>query len=144
MEHELRREISLQPAGSSQQNKKVGPRKIGTRLLYPQSVTVTSFCDTRTSDILPPLVECNATRQTTLDVYLFTSSSTQISTFLIPASQISAKKSSAGAWSSRKNYYLCSWSHNPPATRSCEGKEPSKIGLRTRVLHFSENIGHLK
>ena len=46
MEHELRREISLQPAGSSQQNKKVGPRKIGTRLLYPQSVTVTSFCDT--------------------------------------------------------------------------------------------------
>ena len=48
MEHELRREISLQPAGSSQQNKKVGPRKIGTRLLYPQSVTVTSFCDTRT------------------------------------------------------------------------------------------------
>ena len=54
MEHELRREISLHPAGSSQQNKKVGPRKIGTRLLYPQSVTVTSFCDTRTSDIPPP------------------------------------------------------------------------------------------
>lgn len=27
MKHELRREISLQPAGSSQQNKKVGPRK---------------------------------------------------------------------------------------------------------------------
>ena len=54
MEHELRREISLQPAGSSQQNKKVGPRKIGTRLLYPQSVTVTSFCDTRTSDIPSP------------------------------------------------------------------------------------------
>lgn len=27
MEHELRREISLQPAGSSQQNKKVGPEK---------------------------------------------------------------------------------------------------------------------
>ena len=26
MEHELRREISLQPAGSSQQNKKVGVR----------------------------------------------------------------------------------------------------------------------
>lgn len=143
MEHELRREISLQPAGSSQQNKKVGPRKIGTRLLYPQSVTVTSFAIPALRTY-PPLVECNATRQTTLDVYLFTSSSTQISTFLIPASQISAKKSSAGAWSSRKNYYLCSWSHTPPATRSGEGKEPPKFGLRTRVLHFSENIGHLK
>ncbi len=48
------------------------------------------------------------------------------------------------AWSSRKNYYLCSWSHTPPVTRSGEGKEPPKFGLRTRVLHFSENIGHLK
>lgn len=143
MEHELRREISLQPAGSSQQNKKVGPEN-------RNPTTLSTECDgyffLRYPHFghTPPLVECNATRQTTLDVYLFTSSSTQISTFLIPASQISAKKSSAGAWSSRKNYYLCSWSHTPPATRSGEGKEPPKFGLRTRVLHFSENIGHLK
>lgn len=54
------------------------------------------------------------------------------------------EKSSAGAWRSHKNYYLCSWSHTPPATQSSKGKEPHKFGLRTRVLHFSENIGHLK
>lgn len=54
MKHGLRREISLQPAGSSQQNKKSRAPIFGTRLPYPQSVTATSSCDTRTSDIHPP------------------------------------------------------------------------------------------
>ena len=49
MKHGLRREISLQPAGSSQQNKKSRAPILGTRLPYP-----TSSCDTRTSDIHPP------------------------------------------------------------------------------------------
>ena len=52
MKHRLRREISLQPAGNSQQNKKVGLRN--SEPDYPQSVTATSSCDTRTSDIYPP------------------------------------------------------------------------------------------
>lgn len=54
MKHRLRREISLQPAGNSQQNKKSRAPKFGTRLPYPQCVTATSSCDTRTSDIYPP------------------------------------------------------------------------------------------
>ena len=65
MKHGLQREIFLQPAGRSQQNKKSRVPKIGTRLPYPQSVTATSSCGTRTSDIHP-----NATRQTAFDVGL--------------------------------------------------------------------------
>lgn len=54
MKHRLRREISLQPAGNSQQNKKVGLRNSEPDYPYPQCVTATSSCDTRTSDIYPP------------------------------------------------------------------------------------------
>ena len=143
MEHELRREISLQPAGSSQQNKKVGPRKIGTRLLYPQSVTVTSFCDTRTSDIPPPSL--SATPHGRLHLMSTCSPPPQhrYQHSLYPHHKSRRKNPLPGLGVRAK---ITTFAHGvtPPATRSGEGKEPPKFGLRTRVLHFSENIGHLK